>query len=106
MPRLIKTLQHYPISRDGDSGTSLTLNKITKILNLGCKNISNFVEMFWRILQHPCMRKYPSYHWFKCWHNQKNNANIFNIFLQILCNGGTCPIQYNLLQLLITLGAV
>ena len=46
MPRLIKTLQHYPISRDGDSGISLTLNKITKILNLGCKNISKFVEMF------------------------------------------------------------
>ena len=46
MPRLIKTLQHYPISRDRDSGTSLTLNKITKILNLGCKNISKFAKMF------------------------------------------------------------
>ena len=58
MPRLIKTLQHYPISRDGDSGTSLTLNKITKILNLGCRNV-------WQILQHPCMCKYPSYQWMK-----------------------------------------
>ena len=46
MPQLIKTLQHYPISRDGDSGASQTLNKITKILNLGCKNISIFAEMF------------------------------------------------------------
>ena len=45
MPQLIKTLQHYPISRDGDSGTSLTLNKFTKILNLGCKNISKFVDI-------------------------------------------------------------